>query len=176
MAASIQSAPPIGQLKKIAYTSRAGSERILSIEQIPGGYQIPFAILFNQWQAFGHMKGRIYSTVDALLDDAAQGWMTWRKHTSLPALTNHQETTIIRAALLRAGIRPKSIRHYLGQVIIVLGRPEEYMGEFRQIHSLAWNALEAAPNARNLCMGIHVFHQFRGKRAAGYERYRRYKR
>lgn len=176
MAASTQSSPPIGQLKQIAYTSRAGTERTLSVEQIPGGYQLPFATLFNQWLLYGHMKGRIYPTVDALLDDAAQGWKTWREHIPLPALTNRQETALIRDALSRAGFQPESIRHYLGPVIIEMGRPEAYVGEFRRINGLAWDALDAAPGARNLCMGVHVFSRFRGKRAAGYERFRRYKR
>jgi len=45
-----------------------------------------------------------------------------------------------------------------------------------QIENLAWQAMDAAPNARNLCSGIHVFSQFHGKLAAGYERFRRCKR
>jgi len=176
MAASTQSAPPIGQLIQIAYTSRPGNEKTPSIEQIPGGYQLPFATLFNQWQLYGHMRGRIYPTVDILLDDAAQGWKTWREHNLLPALTNRQETDLIRAALHQAGIRPQSVRHYFGPVIIEMGRPEEYVGEFRCINGLAWDALDSAPGARNLCMGIHVFSRFHGKRAAGYEHFRRYRR
>ena len=176
MAASTQSAPPIGQLKHIAYTSRAGTEKTLTIEQIPGGYQLPFATLVNQWQLYGHMRGRIYPTVDALLDDAAQGWKTWREHTALPVLTNRQETDLIRTALHQAGIRPQSVRHYLGPVIIVMGRPEEYVGEFRRINGLAWDALDSAPGARNLCAGIHVFSRFQGKRAAGYDHFRRHRR
>ena len=178
MAASTQSSPAIGQLKQIAYTTRAGNEKTLPVEQIPGGYQLPFAALFNQWQLYGHMRGRIYPTVDALLDDAAQGWMTWREHThtTQPVLTNRQETDLIRVALHQAGIRPQSVRHYLGPVIIVMGRPEEYVGEFRRINGLAWDALDSAPGARNLCVGIHVFSRFRGKRVAGYDHFRRYRR
>jgi hypothetical protein len=42
------------------------------------------------------MKGRIYLTVNALLDDVAQGWKSWREYTPLPALTNREETAIIR--------------------------------------------------------------------------------
>ena len=122
------------------------------------------------------MKGRIYSNVDALLDDAAQGWKSWRDYNPLPALTNREETAIIKAALHQAGFRPKSVRHYLGPVIIVMGRPEAYEGEFLQIETLAWNALETPPDGRNLCSGIHVFSQFRGKLAAGYGRFRRCKR
>ena len=176
MAAAIRTAPPIGQMKQIAYISPSDIERHLSVEQIPGGYQLPFATIFNLFRIYGHMKDRIYPTVDALLDDAAPGWKSRREFAPLPALTNREETAIIRAALLQAGIRAKSIRHYLGPVIIVMGRPEAYEGEFLQIETLAWNALDAIPDARNLCMGIHVFSQFHGKLAAGYERFRRRRR
>jgi hypothetical protein len=176
MAAATQTAPHIRQIKQIAFITRADIERHLSIEQIPGGYQLPFATIFNLFRIYGHMKGRIYPTVDALLNDAAQGWESWREYIPLPAMTNREETAIIKTALLRAGIRTKSVRHYLGPVIIVMGRPEAYEGEFLQIQNLAWKALDAAPNARNLCRGIHVFSQFRGKLVAGYERFRRYER
>ena len=45
-----------------------------------------------------------------------------------------------------------------------------------QLENLAWEALNAAPNTRNLCSGIHVFSQFHGKLAADYEIFRRCKR
>jgi hypothetical protein len=41
------------------------------------------------------------------------------------------------------------------------------------INGMAWQTLDAAPNARNLC-SIHVFSQFHGKLAAGYERFSYY--
>ena len=121
------------------------------------------------------MQGKTYPAIDSLLDDA-EGWKSWREYTPLPALTNSEETAIIKAALSRADIHPKRIRHYRGPVIITMDRPEKYEGEFLQIETLAWEALDAAPNARNLCSGIHVFSQFHGKLAAGYERFRRCKR
>jgi hypothetical protein len=89
---------------------------------------------------------------------------------------NSEETAIIKAALNRANIHPKRVRHYCGPVIITMDRPEKFEGEFLQIETLAWEALDAAPNASNLCSGIHVFSQFHGKLAAGYERFRRCKR
>ena len=143
MAASIQSAPQFGEPKQIAYISRAGIEKILSIE--------------------------------TFLDDAAPGWKSRQEFTPLPTLTNSEETAIIKAALHRADIHPKRVRHYHGPVIITMDRPEKYEGEFLQIETLAWEALDAAPNARNLCSGIHVFIQFHGKLASGYGRFRRCK-
>ena len=177
MAASTQSAPAIGQLKQVAYTACAGTERTLSIEQLPGtGYRMPLVTMIHFWDIHGHMKSETYPTNDSLLDDAAPGWKSWQESTLLPALADSEETAIIKAALHRADIHPKRVRHYRGPVIITMDRPEKYEGEFLQIETLAWQALDAAPNARNLCSGIHVFSQFHGKLAAGYERFRRCKR
>ena len=92
-----------------------------------------------------------------------------------PTPSNSEETAIIKAALCRANIRPKRVRHYRGPLIITMDRLEKYEGEFLQIEILAWEALDAAPNARNCCTGIHVFSQFHGKLAASYERFRRCK-
>ena len=147
------------------------------MEQLPcSSYRMPLATMINFWDIYSHMQGKTYPTIGSLLDDAAEGWKSWREYTPLPALTNSEETTIIKAALHRAGIHPKRVRHYRGPVIITMDRPEKYEGEFLQIEILAWEALDAAPNARNLCSGIHVFSQFHGKLAAGYERFRRCKR
>ncbi len=122
------------------------------------------------------MRGKTYPTVEAFLDDAAEGWKSWREYTPLPALTNAQETAIIKSALQQAGIRPMSICHYLAPVIIIMGRSEAHEGEFLQIEMLAWKALDSVRDARNCCAGIHVVEAWRGKLAAGYERFRRYKR
>ena len=96
------------------------------------------------------------------------------EHTPLSGLTNSEETAIIQAALSRADIHLKRIRHYRGPVIITMDRPEKCEGEFLQIENLAWKALDAAPNARNLCNDTHVFSQFHSKLAAGYERFSHY--
>ena len=122
------------------------------------------------------MSGKVLVQIEAPVTQSTEDWKIWREYTPLPALTNSEESTIIRAALCRADIHPKRIRHYRGSVIITMDRPEKYEGEFLQIETLAWEALDAAPNARNLCSDIHVFSQFHGKLAAGYERFRRCKR
>jgi len=172
----VQLAPQGTKIVRVSFVSRTGRENIVSVEQLPGaGYRMPLATMINLWDIYGHMKGKTYPTIEAFLDDAAEGWKTWREHIPLPALTNSEETTIIKAALHRADIHPKRVRHYRGPVIITMDRPEKYEGEFLQIETLAWQALDAAPNARNLCSGIHVFSQFHGKFAAGYERFRRCK-
>ncbi|VVB68685.1 Uncharacterised protein [uncultured archaeon] len=57
-----------------------------------------------------------------------------------------------------------------------MGRPEACEGEFLQIRDMALLALDSAPGFRNGCSGVHVFSEFHGKLAAGYERYRRIKR
>jgi len=163
---------------RVSFVSRTGKKNILAVEQLPGtaGYRMPHANMINPWDIYGYMKGKTYPTIEALLDDAAQGWKSWREYTPQPALTNSEENAIIKAALCRAGFQPKRVRHYRGPVIITMDRPEKYEGEFQEIETLAWQALDAAPNARNLCSGIHVFSQFHGKLAAGYERFRRCKR
>jgi len=165
------------KIMPISFVSRTGRESTISAEQLPSGlYRMPLAAMIDLGDIYGHMKGKTYLTIEAFLDDAAEGWKSWRECTSLPALTNSEETAIICAALNRADIHPKRVRHYRGPVIITIDRPERYEGEFLQIETLAWEALDAAPNASNLCSGIHVFSQFHGKLAAGYERYRRCKR
>jgi len=165
------------KIMRISFVSRTGRENIFFVEQLPGaGYRMPVATMINLWDIYGHMKGETYPTIEAFLDDAAPGWKTWRECTRLPDLTNSEETSIIKAALNRADIHPKRVRHYRGPVIITMDRPEKYEGEFLQIETLAWQSLDAAPNARNLCSGIHVFSQFHRKLAAGYERFRRCKR
>jgi hypothetical protein len=177
MAASIPLVPQGTKIVRISFVSRTGIENTISVEQLPGaGYRMPLSTLINLWNIYGNMQGKTYTTIDSLLDDAAEGWKNWREHTPLPALTNSEETAIIKAALCRADIHPKCVRHYRGPVIITMDRPEKYEGEFLQIEILAWEALDAAPNARSLCSGIHVFSQFHGKLAAGYERFRRCKR
>ena len=179
MAAStiVQLAPQGTKIVRISFVSRTGRENTISLEQLPGtDYRMPLATMINLWDIYGHMKGRTYPTIEAFLDDATEGWKSWQEYTPHPAPSNSEETAIIKAALHRADIHPKRIRHYRGPVIITMDRPEKYEGEFLQIKTLAWNALDAAPDARNLCSGIHVFSQFHGKLAAGYERFRRCKR
>jgi len=122
------------------------------------------------------MSGKALVQIEAPVTQSTEDWKIWREYTPLPALTNSEESVIIKAALSRAGFRPKRFPHYRGPVIITMDRPEKYEGQFLQIETLAWAALDAVPNARNLCRGIHVFSQFRGKLAAGYERFRRCKR
>jgi len=173
----VQLAPKGAKIVRVSFVSRTNRENTISLEQLPGaGYRMPLATIINLWDIYGHMKGKTYPTIDAFLDDVAEGWRSWREFTPLLALTNSEETAIIKAALCRAGFQPKRVRHYRGPVIITMDRPEKYEGEFLQIETLAWEALDAAPNARNLCSGIHVFSQFHGKLAAGYERFRRCKR
>jgi len=165
------------KIMQISFESRTGRENTLDVEQLPSAsYQIPLATLIKFRDIYGHMKGKTYPTIEAFLDDAADGWKRWQEHTSLPAFTNSEETAIIKAALHRTDIHPKRVRHYRGPIIIIMDRPENYEGEFLQIETLAWEALDAAPDARNRCTGIHVFSQFHGKLAAGYERFRRCKR
>ena len=175
--AIVQLASQGKKIVQISFESRTGRENTLVVEQLPSElYRMPLATMINLWDIYGHMKGKTYPTIEAFLNDAAEGWKTWRECTSLPALTNSEETALIKAALQRADIHPKRVRHYRGPVIITMDRPERYEGEFLQIETLAWEALDAAPNARNCCTGIHVFSQFHGKLAAGYERFRRCKR
>jgi len=165
------------KIDRISFVNRMERENTLANERLTGaGYRMPLATLANLWATYGRMKGKTYPTIDAFLNDTAEGWKRWRECTPQPALTNSDETAIIKAALHRAGLQPKRVRHYRGPVIITMDRPEKYAGEFLQIETLAWEALDAAPNARNLCSGIHVFSQFHGKLAAGYERFRRRKR
>jgi len=58
-----------------------GVKNLESTEMILKYYKI---IANHLWQIFGPMAARISSAVDALLDAAAQGWKTWREHTTLP--------------------------------------------------------------------------------------------
>ena len=179
MAAStiVQLAPHGTKIIRISFMSRTGRENTIAVEQLPGaGFRMPLATMINLWDIYGQMKSKTYPTIDAFLDDAAEGWKNWRECTPLPDLTNSEETAIIKAVLCHADIHPKRDRHYHGPVIITMDRPEKYESEILQIETLAWEALDAAPNARNLCSGIHVFSQFHGKLAAGYERFRRCKR
>ena len=175
--AIVRLAPQRTRIMQISFVSRTDRENTISVEKLPGaGYRMPLATPINLWDIYSHMQGKTYPTIESFLDDAAEGWKSWREYTPLPALTNSEETAIIKAALCRADIHPKRVRHYRGPVIITMDRPEKYEGEFLQIETLAWEALDAAPNARNLCSGIHVFSQFHGKLAVGYERFRRCKR
>jgi len=178
MAASIQLAPQGTKIVRISFISRTGIENTIAVEQLPGpaGYRMPLATMINFWDIYSHMKGKTYCTIEALLDDAHPGWQSWQEEVQFPIMTNAQETAVIKAALKGAGIRPKSVRHYLGPIIIVMGRPEAYEGEFLQIETLALEALDRVPDVKNCCSGIHVFSEFHGKLAAGYERFRRYKR
>jgi hypothetical protein len=170
-------APQGTQIRKIAFVSRTDRENTISVEQLPTGlFRMPLATMINLWDIYGHMARRTYPTIEAFLDDAAEGWKTWREYTPLPALTNEQETAIVKQALQQAGIRPKSVRHHFGPVIIIMGRSEAHEGEFLQIEMLAWEALDGVRTARNCCSGIHVVDSWRGKLAAGYDRFRRCKR
>jgi len=166
----IQFAPEGTKIVQISFVSLTGRENTIAVELLPGaGYRISPC---DHDQSLGHLQpheGQDLPAIEAFLDDAAEGWKTWREHTPLPALTNSEETAINRSALSRADIHPKRVRHYRGTVIITMDRSERYEGEFLQIETLAWEALDAAPNARNLCRGIHVFSQFHGKLAADYE-------
>jgi len=174
--AFVQLASQGTKIVQISFESRTGREKTLVVEQLPSGlYRMPLATRINLCDIHGDMKGKTYPTIESFLDDAADGWRSWRECTPLPELTNSEETAIIKAALCRANIRPKRVRHYRGPLIITMDRLEKYEGEFLQIEILAWEALDAAPNARNCCTGIHVFSQFHGKLAASYERFRRCK-
>ena len=173
----VQLTPQGTKIMQISFISRMGRKNTLVAEHFPdAGYRMPLATMINLWDIYGHMKGKTYPTIEAFLDDAAEGWKTWRECVPLPALTKSDEIAIIKAALHRADIHPKRVRHYRGPVVITMDRPEKYEGEFLQIEILAWEALDAVPNARKLCSSIHVFSQFHGKLAAGYERFRRCKR
>ncbi len=176
MAAAVDAAPQGGQIRHLEITMLDGNIRHMAVEQIPGGHRLPFATLFNQWALYRHMQGRTYPTVEAFLDDAHPGWQSWQEVVQLPIMTNARETAIVKATLKNAGIRPKSVRHYLGPVIIVMGRSEACEGEFLQIRDMALQALDSVPDVNNCCSGVHVFSEFHGKLAAGYERFRRYKR
>jgi len=101
-------------------------------DQLPGaGYRMPLATMINLWDIYGHMKGKTYPTIESLLDDAAEGWKSWREDTPLSALTNAEETAIIKAVLARADIHPKRVRHYLGPLIIEMVK-KEMMALMRQ--------------------------------------------
>ncbi|MDD1762126.1 MAG: hypothetical protein LUQ59_07815 [Methanothrix sp.] len=172
----VRIAPQGTEIVRISFVSHTGRENTIFVELLPGaGYRMPFATMINLWDIHGHMMGKAYPTIETFLDDSAPGWKTWRECSPLPAPTNSEETAIIKAALCRADIHPKRVRHYRGPLIITMDRPERYEGEFLQIEILAWEALDAAPNARNCCTGIHVFSQFHGKLAASYEIFRRCK-
>jgi hypothetical protein len=138
MAASIQLSPTGAKIMKITVVSRTGMKNRLAVEQIPcAGYRMPLAMLINLWQFYSHMQGKTYPTVEAFLDDAHPGWQSWQEDVLLPIMTNAQETAVVKAALKNAGIRPKSIRHYLGPVVIVMGREEacegiSYSGNFME--------------------------------------------
>jgi hypothetical protein len=177
MAAAIQLAPEGTKIVRLAVRTLGGTEAHIAVEQLPtSAYRMPLATLINQWTAFGHMSHKTYAMVEQLLEDAFPGYQSWQEVTEKRTLSNAEETAIIRTALSAAGIRPKSIRHHFGPVIIIMGRSEAHEGEFLQIEMLAWEALESVHDARNCCAGIHVVETWRGKLAAGYERFRRYKR
>ncbi len=176
MAAAIQTAPRGGQIRHLEITMSDGDTRHMAVEQIPTGYRLDLATIVNMWRLYRHMQGKVYPIIEAFLDDACPGWLSWREQVLLPIMTNAQETAIIKAALKNAGIRPKSVRHYLGPVIIEMGREEAFEDEFLQIRDMALQALDSAPGVSNGCTGVHVFNEFRGKLAAGFERFRRYKR
>ena len=154
MAATAHTAPQGGQIRHLEITIQGGDSQHMAVEQIPAGYRLPFAILFNLWAFYSHMQGRTYLTVEAFLDDAHPGWQSWQEEVRLPIMTNAQETAVIKAALQAASIRPTSVRHYLDPVIIVMGRPEACEGEFLQIRDMALQALEDAIGVRILCRGI----------------------
>ena len=163
MTAAIQTVSQVGQIRHLEITMPNGDTRHMSVEQTPGGYRLPFATLVNMWNLYSHMQGRTYLTVEAFLDDAHPGWQSWREEVRLPVMTNAQETAVVKAALRGAGIRPKSVRHYLGPVIIEMGREEACEGEFLQIRDVALQAIEDAIDARNLCMGISYSWNFMEK-------------
>ncbi|MHB8120249.1 MAG: hypothetical protein ACYDHX_16265 [Methanothrix sp.] len=58
MAAATQTAPHTGQIKQIACISRTGIENLLSVEQIPGGYQLPFATIYIAKEAKERMEAK----------------------------------------------------------------------------------------------------------------------
>jgi len=175
MAAAVQTAPQGGQILHLEVVIGPGQTDRIPAERIEGGYRMHLTILINQWQIYRHMQGKVYPTVEAFLDDAHPGWQSWQEDVLLPIMTNAQETAAIKEALRDAGIRPKSVRHYLSPVIIEMGREEACEGEFLQIRDMALQALDSVPDVKNCCSGVHVFSEFHGKLAAGYERFRRYK-
>lgn len=177
MAASIQQAAQGSQLVKITVRTRTGSELPLSLELIPGqGYRMPPALLISYWDFYSHMAHKFYPTIEAFLDDAAEGWKSWQHRQENRVLTNAEETAIVKVTLHAAGICPASIRHYRGPMIITMGRPAVHEDEFLQIEEMAWQALDSVRDARNCCSGIHVVSAWSGKLKAGYERFRRIKR
>jgi hypothetical protein len=104
MAAAVQTAPQVGQIRHLEITMPNGDTRHMSVEQTPGGYRLPFATLVNMWNLYSHMQGRTYLTVEAFLDDVHPGWQSWREDVPLPIMTNAQETAVVKAALKNAGI------------------------------------------------------------------------
>jgi hypothetical protein len=65
------------EIVRISFVSRTGRENKISVVQLPGaGYRMPLATMVNLWDIYGHMKGRTYPTIEAFLDDAAEGWKT----------------------------------------------------------------------------------------------------
>ena len=77
----------------------------------------------------------------------------------------------MKAALRSAGIRPQSVRHYLGPVIIEMGREEAREGEFPQILRPHPAGDRGCNRCKESLHGHFVFREFHGKTATGYEKF-----
>lgn len=112
------------------------------------------------------MGRKVYPTLEALLNDACPGWISYHLYHAPPHRSKREETTLIKKALAEAGIRAH-VRHYLGTIIIEVGRPVE-SEDCDNIRSIAEEAL-GEPQKYSLG-GLHVFNKFQGKLAAGWGR------
>jgi hypothetical protein len=161
MAAAVHTAPQ--QIRHLEITMLDGHTRHMAVEQLPDGYRLDLATLVNMWMLYSHMQGKTYPTVEAFLDDAHPGWQRWREEVRLPIMTNAQETAVVKAALKNAGIRPKSVSHYLGPVIIEMRREDACEGEFLQILRPHPAGDRGYDRYKDSLHGHFVFLEFHGK-------------
>ncbi len=143
-----------------------GTEHCLPVEQLPEGLALAKTFVINLWRFYGHMSHKTYPTIEALLDDACPGWQSYAEHVTPKRMTPREETAIIKASLRGLGINAR-VRHYLGAIVVELGRtPGD--GEGRKIREEVARAL-GQPD-RFMFGGLHVYNKFEGKIAAGWSR------
>lgn len=136
------------------------------IERIPGGLRLSPTFVINMWSFYSHMGRKVYPTIEALLNDACPGWISYDLHSASPCRSKREETWLIKNALAKAGIQAH-VRHYLGTIIVEIGRPVE-SEDWDNIRSIAEEAL--GEPYKFILGGLHVFDKFQGKLAEGWGR------
>ncbi len=153
-------------IKSYGVQMKDGTDHCLPVERLPEGFALGNTFLINFWRFYSHMHHRTYPSIEALLDDACPGWQSYAERIPPKRMSAREETEIIKASLRGIGINAR-VRHYLGAIVVELGRtPEE--GESRKLREEAARAL-GQPD-RFAFGGFHVYDKFEGKTAAGWRR------